>query len=179
MTKSAQNCKFGHIFWRIPEWKTSFFCAEPWKTKNQKTVSSWAFPLPFDRCQQCLTKKWRHEYCHQNVINLRSKEDNFVKVDWVYSWYEKHIQVLLTNSLWSLLYGVDNKEHLMKSYSYLHLLVPVKKGISRFIALKINKIYEFLALYLVHILKCLSDFDNIHRNWTCPLNLCQLYQIMS
>ena len=25
VTKSTGNCGFGHIFWRYPEWKTSFF----------------------------------------------------------------------------------------------------------------------------------------------------------
>ena len=25
MTKSAGNCRFGHIYWRNPSWKTSFF----------------------------------------------------------------------------------------------------------------------------------------------------------
>ena len=27
VTKSAENCRFGHIYWRNPLWKTSFFCA--------------------------------------------------------------------------------------------------------------------------------------------------------
>ena len=27
VTKSTGNCGFGHIYWRNPSWKTSFFCA--------------------------------------------------------------------------------------------------------------------------------------------------------
>ena len=27
VTKSAVSCEFGHIYWRNPYWKTSFFCA--------------------------------------------------------------------------------------------------------------------------------------------------------
>ena len=30
VTKSAGNCGFGHIYWRKPEWKTSFFVQ--WKS---------------------------------------------------------------------------------------------------------------------------------------------------
>ena len=27
VTKSARNYGFGHIYWKNPDWKTSFFCA--------------------------------------------------------------------------------------------------------------------------------------------------------
>ena len=27
VSKSTVSCRFGHIYWRNPQWKTSFFCA--------------------------------------------------------------------------------------------------------------------------------------------------------
>ena len=36
MTKSAVNCGFGHVYWRNPWWKTSFFCAMV--TENSQIV---------------------------------------------------------------------------------------------------------------------------------------------
>ena len=38
LTKSAGNCRFGHIYWRNPWWKTSFFVQ--WNTWNKVKKSS-------------------------------------------------------------------------------------------------------------------------------------------
>ena len=38
---SAGNCGFGHIYWRNPSWKTSFFCAVTCgKENSQKSVGA-------------------------------------------------------------------------------------------------------------------------------------------
>ena len=37
VTKFAVSCGFGHIYWRNPEWKTSFFCAV-WFYKTTKRL---------------------------------------------------------------------------------------------------------------------------------------------
>ena len=41
--KSAGNCGFGHIYWRNPEWKTSFFlCKASTKFNKNKHRKLWA-----------------------------------------------------------------------------------------------------------------------------------------
>ena len=39
VTKSAQNCGFGHIYWRNPKWKTSFFVQ--WKQGCFNIENDW------------------------------------------------------------------------------------------------------------------------------------------
>ena len=38
VTKTAENCRFDHIYWRNPSWKTSFSvqCSEPCQTPNME-----------------------------------------------------------------------------------------------------------------------------------------------
>ena len=40
MTKSAGICGFNHIYWRKPEWKTSFFVQYVWKSPTRKIILS-------------------------------------------------------------------------------------------------------------------------------------------
>ena len=45
VTKSAENCGFGHIYWRNPKWKTSFFvqCWSSESLQRRKTFSQKIF----------------------------------------------------------------------------------------------------------------------------------------
>ena len=36
VTKSAVPCRFGHIYWRNPEWKTSFWGQKPFNCKSRR-----------------------------------------------------------------------------------------------------------------------------------------------
>ena len=38
VTKSAENCGLGHIYWRNPYWKTSFLCSNDKFAKYEKLV---------------------------------------------------------------------------------------------------------------------------------------------
>ena len=50
MTKYAGNCGFGHIYWRNPSWKTSFFAQ--WRKQTM-------FLFPFTS----LKKTWSPNFC--------------------------------------------------------------------------------------------------------------------
>ena len=77
VTKSAGNCEFGHIYWRNPSWKTSFFCAVEEKeffVKNFVIVKKNKLQLRTKYLRQTLVFMWnsalreKFNFCFSGVF---------------------------------------------------------------------------------------------------------------
>ena len=72
MTKSPENCRFGHIYWRNPYWKTSYFVR---RVNRCFKVYVCYFPI-LDR-QKAFKKLWKVLFLSSKKLSLSTRYSNF------------------------------------------------------------------------------------------------------
>ena len=86
VTKSAGICGFGRIYWRKPQWKTSFLCSvkDLWWQKSS-IVDVWLGAKYNSKTITCFRKKKKKQYMLDRSINRHLRTPAF----WIVFFWQK------------------------------------------------------------------------------------------
>ena len=97
VTKSAANCGFGHIDWRNPLWKTSFFvqCVSYFLTSGLFKLNSHQWDNSYR--SEMTPNSWAIKYCAQNVsLSDNVQIQDFLLIHFFYKMDTEDLELAVT-----------------------------------------------------------------------------------